>query len=259
MFLEAIGMAVLPGEVGALALWLVWSRGPFLRRLAIHWSVAVALLTSLLLGVVAATTEDRFFNDIVIDFLAVVGCLLPISSLAAQLPLWPLRTHLRWRLVRSNEGSSEIPQPLSIFDILAGTSVVAVSLGLIRLAPVPDSASLLWMELGVTLACVLGVSVFSLVPASLFVLRSQSGGQGVAALAGYTLAVAIGLIGLAAILSNGKIPEEAVFVFLIACFCFASALAAPLVILRSCGYRLVTGTKSTSSISDIRLEQTCSR
>jgi hypothetical protein len=240
MFVEAIGMAVLPGEVGALALWLVWGDGPFLPRLAIHWAVALGLLASLFVGVVAATAEDRFFNDIVREFLAIIACLLPISSLAAQLPLWPLRTHLRWRLERAAaEATAEKPQPLSILDILSGTAVVAVSLGLIRLAPVPEGATPFWGELAVTLLCILGVSLFSLLPASLFVMRFQSGGQGVAALAGYTMVVALGLLGLVAVLSNGGLPGEAVFVFLVSCFCFASTLAAPLVILRSCGHRLV--------------------
>src|SRR5262245_41135031 len=36
-------VGVVLGEIGAMACWLVWGPGSFLKRLAVHWAIGVAL------------------------------------------------------------------------------------------------------------------------------------------------------------------------------------------------------------------------
>jgi hypothetical protein len=138
LFFGPLIVGVLCGEVGAMACWLVWGEGSFLRRLAVHWGIGLAISLCLLCGFLLVFA----FTDYVWEFRRIFyaaagfGCVLPTASLSAQLPLWPSRTHFGWRVARTErDETSGNRQPLSIRDILTGTAVVAVSLGLVRLFP----------------------------------------------------------------------------------------------------------------------------
>src|SRR5689334_4629634 len=89
LFLMPAMIGVLCGELGALAYWLVWGEGPFLKRLAAHWAAALALGSTLLCGF------GRWKGDVWGDWASMAvdmiaeACILPAVSLAVQLPLWP--------------------------------------------------------------------------------------------------------------------------------------------------------------------------
>src|SRR5215218_7977956 len=79
--LGIIGCTIAQGNL--LAAWLVWSPGPFLRRLAIHWAIALGLYLVWRAGVALCSHRD-FFGRVA----ATVGLIVPLISLGAQFPLW---------------------------------------------------------------------------------------------------------------------------------------------------------------------------
>jgi hypothetical protein len=235
LFVAPIVIGILLGEMGAMASWLVWGEGSFLRRLAAHWSVGLALVLALLGGAAAAMANDWNSFFVIYEALSLV-CILPIISLAAQLPLWPLRTHFGWRVAATEQGSAaDKSQPLSILDILSGTSVVAFSLGLVRAMP---AAANVWQELAMAVLFVIGTSLILLLPGVLCILRMKQAGQGLVVYFGLTLVAAIGVISVLAALTSRLPSGEEVFAQLWGCCAFAATLAMPLFVLRACGYRL---------------------
>jgi hypothetical protein len=232
-----IVVGVLAGEFGAMALWFVWSAGPFLRRLAMHWGVGLLLLGSFLVGL-AAVIETRPLTEEMWRGAATVLCAVPAVSLGAQLPLWPLRTHLGWSVERLGPDLvARQPVALSISDILCGTAVVAVSLGLIRVAPEGNTG--FFMSIGVALVAVIAASMICLIPATVFVLRFKEGSLGVGLLAGFSLLPAFSLLMVGFVVGGRRPPGEAIFAILFGSLVFAATVAAPLWVMRACGYRLV--------------------
>jgi hypothetical protein len=160
-----------------------------------------------------------------------------LASLAAQLPLWPLRTHLGWRVERSSAlTTTEPPKSLSIGDILVGTSVTAVTLTLVRL--VPNGSPSLWAVAAIMAAVVCGISVIAAFPALLLTLRMRELPAGIALLALYALIVGFVLIAVFATAPGGGPPGEFVLGMFIAIYAFAATVISPLLVLRSHGYRL---------------------
>src|SRR4029079_9529568 len=78
--LGIIGCVIAQGNL--LAAWLVWSSGPFLRRLAIHWSIALGLYLVWRAGVALCIISELG------RVAATVGLIVPLVSLGAQFPLW---------------------------------------------------------------------------------------------------------------------------------------------------------------------------
>jgi hypothetical protein len=233
-------IGVVLGEIGAMACWLVWWEGPFLKRLAMHWLIAAALAISLAVGMVIFLVE--LFNDsgwklIVSEMFGVPACVLPVVSLGVQLPLWPHRIYFGWRVVlkQSAEVATGSP-PLSILDTLAGTGVVAVSLALIRAMPMPHS-EIVWIQMAGSALFSSIASFLLLVPAMFFVLRMSVPIFGIGLCFGYMLTLTV----LVMLSMLGRAPApEAVFAILWGSFAFMATLAAPLFVWRACGYRLVS-------------------
>jgi hypothetical protein len=239
LLLVPVSIGVLLGEIGALAGWLVWSNGPFLRRLAIHWAVAVGLAGCLAVGFIPVLPPFVPWDDL--WGFAAVAALIPIHSLAGQLPHWVLRTHLGWRLERTGAAAStEMRRPLSILDLLSGTAVVAVCLGLVRaaLAFLPHDESV-WMPLAIGLLAVVAASLIVLLPVVVFSLRPKDAGSGLLLLAGYAFLLVIGILTLFGGISGGGPPGEAVIAIIGSFFAFTFTLAVPFIVWRSAGYRLV--------------------
>jgi hypothetical protein len=230
-------LGVLPGQIGALASWLVWGQGRFLRRLAIHWASALALWLSAIMGCfVGASPPREAANGIIATI-----CLLPLVSLIVQAPLWPLRIYLGWKVERPDQLRSGREHALSIGDILAGTAVTALSLGLLRAWPHVDfGVNIPWTAFAIVGICILGASLFGLLPVLVVVLRCRKASTalaGYAALALFSLVVMIFAVG-----SRGVRVEEVlvvVVVMVVPVCSFAVTLAAPWLVYRAAGYRLV--------------------
>jgi hypothetical protein len=258
-------LGVFPAQVGALTLWLVFGSGPFLLRLAAHWGIAFGLFAAWALGCAAAMADGPTRE--LPEVLSAVVCSLPLVSLAAQLPLWPLRTHLGWRVELPNDekGSGVLggerlsnmekpcppktpgplaPDPLTIRDILVGTVVTAVAVAGLRIFPQIWGRGEYfwegyWMAWAIGAGVIALVSLLALLPAITMLLRIRdtAGASlawlGYVATAGFVTVVAIGLIARA-----GPPPE-----FIVGLICvftsFALTLGLPLWIVRAHGWRLV--------------------
>lgn len=237
-------VGVLCGEVGAMACWLVWAPGTFLRRLAVHWGLALGMGLCLFGGVLLASADIRIDwqqLQATLDDVASVGGVLPAVSLAVQIPLWPFRTHLGWRVARDDAAAGS-NQSLSILDIMVGTAIVAVSLGLIRfvsgsrLNGFQNYMMLQMMVSGLGLAL---VSFVMLIPAMMLVLRTRHFGAGVGIYFGAVLLSFGGLIGVPSIIYGPPAPAEGMFAVWWGSLVFAASVAAPLFVWRAYGYRLV--------------------
>ncbi len=240
LFFAPIVIGYFVGQIGAMALWLVWGDGPFLWRLAIHWAIGLALIASALVGLALATADMQHYPPFAIYELLSVVCILPIVSLAIQLLHWPLRTHFHWRLAPEMPMSQASKQSsLSILDIIVGTTVVALSLALIRLTPIPGAASYMWIRAAVTAVFFSALSLIVLLPAMIFVLRFNQLQLGLAAFGIYLAVCIFALIFVSAITVRSPPPSEAVFALIVGVASGAATSASPLLVWRSAGYRLV--------------------
>ena len=262
LFIGASAVGLFPAQVGALTLWLVWGPGSFLRRLAVHWLAALALFAAWALGIAVAIGGDGPARELPTIWGAVC-CALPLVSLAAQLPLWPLRTHLGWRVERCIDEASPDPrlgrslalpcppdatrQPLAIRDILTGTVVTAVALAGIRaVAALTDAQqaggqldSGYWLGWGLAVLVTAAVSLLGFLPALCLLLRGSEPAPRVGLWLAYVAVAALAIIVVVASIVGGG-PDVEPFVGL---FCllasFSLALVVPLLLARSHGWRLV--------------------
>jgi hypothetical protein len=262
LFVGASAVGLFPAQLGALTLWLVWGPGSFLRRLAVHWIAALALFAAWALGIAVAIGGDGPARELP-SIWGAVCCSLPIVSLAAQLPLWPLRTHLGWRVDRLREEASADPrldrslalpsppdatrQPLAIRDILTGTVVTAVALAGIRaVAALTDARQAggqvdpgFWLGWGLAVLIIAAVSLLGFLPALCLLLRGDEPAPRVALWLAYVAVVAlVTIVVVAGLVGAGPNAEPFVGLFCLLAS-FALALVVPLLLARSLGWRLV--------------------
>src|SRR5262245_42089846 len=96
-----------------------------------------------------------------------------------------------------------------------------------------------WIGVVVGLLIIAGRSLVSLLPAVIFVLRSKETVIALSLLFGYAFVVVIGAITITAVVVGSAPPAEALVMTLIWSGAFAATLAAPLLVMRATGYRLV--------------------
>lgn len=228
-----------------LAAWLAWSDGPFLRRLASHWSIAVGLYLIWLVGLILAVRDHE-----APQFAFTVALGVPLVSLAAQLPLWVARQWFGWRLVREQADQAPPSEPpLAIRDLMLATLVVAVAFALARLAPLWRNASDRWGAFAIACAVASAISSFALLPAGALLLRPRRFNRGLAWSCLYAAAWIALVWMIVAILQwyAVMLPPRALFVGLSSLmFTFAATLMLTAAIARGCGYRLTGGRKPVS-------------
>ena len=241
--LGIVGCVLAQGNL--LAAWLAWSDGLFLRRLATHWKIAAGLYLIWLVGFGLAVAGGRVPPIIA----ATVALGVPLVSIAAQFPLWVARQWFGWRLVREQAEAAPVEPPLAIRDLMVATLVVAVSLGLARLAPSPDAGEM-WPVWGFAFTFASVVSSIALLPAGALLLRMQPFSRGLAWSSLYAGAwIALPWIVAVAVWSYGlaMLPPVAVFVGLSSLMLtFAATIMLTGVIARNRGYRLAGGRKRLS-------------
>ena len=229
---------LLPLQAVGLTAWLVFGRTSFLRRLIVHWFIVGILLLFWEAG--PLMSGGPTFNSRSQDQMLLLLCRLPLISLGLQLPLWPLRLYARWRVEPSLEMDTK-EAPLSIRDIMLGTTLVALTLTAARLAKSISPGSSDWVVFGALVAGMAAFSLFSLVAVARAMLRSRSARQGYLIVALYTAAVytAVTVVGLQ--FARPRQDARQLLGFAITAASFASSLAVALHIVRACGYRLKIG------------------
>lgn len=241
---------LMTAQAGALPFWLVFGRESFLVRLVVFWAAAVGLFGCWGLGflVWCRLSPNNFHWPDPVHFFVLS---LPLAALAIQLPLWPLKLYFGWSLVREGDAeSAPSDRPLAIRDYLLGTAIVAISVGLARLAP-DRLESEFWLAWLIFAASIAGTSLVSIVPAMLLMLRGASGRRGAALMMVYALGAAgITAIVVAAInpffrrqLSSPRQWWELVGTLLVF-LAFAAGLSGAMLAMRALGYRLRFGSQN---------------
>jgi hypothetical protein len=228
-------------QFGLATMYLVWGTEPFHIRLVKHWGVALGLFGSWAIGFALAVADQ--VNEI-LQIWGVALCSLPLFSLASQLPLWPLRIYLGWRIERSGGAAHGTANALSIRDMILGTVVTAVTLAALRLVPgltgfaVPREPEI-WMVWAIWGLSIAGASTVALIPATFVCFRLQDGGTAAGMLGGIAVvAWVITLSILGAMGPGGGMPGEVPAGIALVYGSFTATLALPLFIIRSRGYRL---------------------
>ena len=114
IFFVATAVGVYAGELALLTLGLVFGPGAFLPRLAVHWVVALGLYVAWALGFAAAIASESVPAGGIPMVWRIALCGLPLVSLAAQLPLWPLRIYFGWRIEQADKSGARPATPLLI-------------------------------------------------------------------------------------------------------------------------------------------------
>ena len=228
-------VGVILAEGFVLAAWLVWGDGPFFQRLFIHWIAAAVLGVASFLGAVAV---EGFRDGDIRDMLEVIPFSLPLFSLAIQLPLWIARYYCGWRLVDSC-ADPVAAKPMGTRDLMLGTVIVAVSLALARLAEGMDDNSEGWLVWAILAPSVAGISLVSVLPVAVWLLRMQNPVIGLICIPLQTM-LAI-FVTITIIAMNERIRAQEVF-FIATIICgFAAALTAAALAARVAGFRLEIG------------------
>ncbi len=221
-------------QFAILSAWLVWSHRPLGQRLvlclcAAGWFFLLWWLSITLAGI---SGNGRFP--------LVVLLLIPAITVAVATPLALARSLFGWRIV--SRESVPVENPLGIQHLLAFTTLVAVSLALVRLAMriAAEESEGFWIGLAVATGIAALANTLLVVPLVWLTLRIRNATLG-AALAGILgLAAAIAFLTVA-LMSAGRPPAGiAVGIFCLSLsFVFTTATA--FWIARAAGYRLVIG------------------
>ena len=239
IFFVSVGVGVYAAELGLATLCLVCGPGPFWQRLLIHWSVAFGLYIVWAIGFGVAFASVAPPGGVPQVWGAVL-CGLPLVSLAAQLPLWPLRIYLGWRVEQPDHNpAAERTQSLSIRDLLAGTVVTSVSLAALRLMPEEfNRGAEFWLDWAIAFVSIMGISAISLLPAMVFLCRMRETAAGATAWFGYTGIMLIVTLVIISSLAGRSLPGEVFAAAAVIFYSFAGALSLPLFIARARGLRL---------------------
>jgi hypothetical protein len=225
----------------ALAAWLAWSEGAFLRRLFVHWGIAAGLCSIWLAALaIFVKPQDAIFVQ------SSIVLAVPLVSLAAQSPLWLARQLFGWRLVRESDGGGIAPDPkLTIRDLLLAMLVVGGALGLGRLLPQIQQNGMFWIIF--CAACVLTavISSIGMLPAGAILMRQRPLSRALA-YSGVYAGSLIGLLWLIVIITYFTAPQqlEPYFVYLrmtSLMLGYGATLILAGVAARAPGYQLVWG------------------
>jgi hypothetical protein len=241
-----------------LAAWLAWGKGPFLRRLGIHWIIAGGLYLIWLGGLfltslVGHTISRGPTNASEAAMTTALG--VGLVSIAAQLPLWIVRQWFGWRLIKEDADQTQpIEPPLAIRDLMLATIIVATSLALARLAPGPQKQRELWTMWTVFFTAASVISTISLLPAGAILLRGETfrrrlpwGGVYAAALIALPWIIVLDVWWY----GTAPVPPRPLLVGLSSLmFTFAATLMLTARILRDRGYYLVWGRRRPSRVVD---------
>jgi hypothetical protein len=236
LLLAIVGCVLAQGCL--LAAWLAWSEQPFRQRLIWHWIVAAILYLVWAAGL--ALGQPRHFAQSSI----MVGLLVPLVSIGAQLPLWIARQTFGWRLIRGDANNDTGPAPLAIRDLMLATALIAVALALARSAPSPDAKPI--GPFGVIIALVASaISTITLLPASVLLRPAHPFPRGIR-LAYLYAAFWIGLPWMIVFVAwhRGLFPAPPLPVLIgLSCLIlsFASTVVLAAATARAHGYRLLSG------------------
>jgi len=237
--LGMLGCTLAQGNL--LAVWLVWSSRPFVRRLARHWAAAGGLYLCWLAGL--SLSGHREFSGLFMT----VAILVPAISLGAQLPHWIVRHYFGWRLVHADaEAAGERDAPLTIRDLFMATVVVAATFAIARqLRWIQPKNEGYWVLVAIVMTIAGFISTIALLPAGALLFKVKDFERGLKWSAIYVaafLCLEWGIVGILWWYAPQFLLPYQLYVGLSSLMlCFAAALIVVAWAARADGYRLVSG------------------
>jgi len=232
---------IIGAQAAVLSVWLVWSTGPFLWRLLIHWGIAGVCCWAWIAGLatVARGTE-------LIDGHCALALAVALVSAAVQAPLWLMRQIFAWRLVRAGSCEEAVPEKAStVGNLMLAMTIAAVAAALARLVPINAPPSDVATEWSIGMGMAAAASALSILPISAALLWQRNIGWGIALSLLYTALAVLVLCMIVLAVNHTIMPYiddlvvgSTVFVSL-GTMLILSAIAA-----RGLGYRLVLGRAS---------------
>ena len=246
ILLFAVGLGVLAGQIGGLSLVLVWGNGPFRARLALACTVGCWLFGCWHVGMRVAF-DDSIVREFALFRARQMLAGLPLVSLAVQLPHWTLRTYFGWRF-DPPEQSSRAPRrvPLSIRDVLLGTTVVGLTLCAAQFVA-RDRSEIspdVWGQWAIAVSVVAALSLVFLVP--LVLLRAMHAGWtvGFILLAPLMSLLLLTVVNRATNVLGGNPDFDELSLPYLACVSCLATCSAPMWMARAARYRLKIGRAS---------------
>lgn len=244
--LLAMGMGLIGGQIGALSGVLVWINRPFLYRLMMLWLLGLALYGCWFLGLLTQISSRLWFRDMMLEVARAILASLPLISLSIQMPQWIVRLYFGWRIVNSNSVAADQPrQPLSIRDILIGTTVAALTVTAIRIS-LTDSAEMttgFWVAWAIAVVVLCIVSTAVNLPMLFLILRGHHPAWAISYIVlGSPVIVGTLIAGIAFLEPGPGGPDSAiVLIFLLMGTTCVATTSAPMWLARVAGYRLKIG------------------
>lgn len=243
---SATWMGVLLGQFALVSIWGVLAPQPLLIRIGITLTQGGVLAAAFGLGICLTSVNRGPPPEEMIGAMFGSALLLPLIVASAQVPLWIARLFFGWQVSHVRLlGSLSRPSQFSLANMMMATALIACLLGLNQpaawLLRAPPQE--FWLYAGLSSLSTMLLSLLITPPAVYALLRHHSLGQGCGAIMLYALVFASGFCVVIGMIARGM-PTEAV----VGIFGFITGLALtvtlPLVVLRSYGYRLVTGNPS---------------
>jgi hypothetical protein len=247
----AVGLAYLISVLGSigtqaavLTILLVFAAWPIWLRLAWHWMLALAALSTWCIGFAIAEADWVFArSNFPQDELLVLLTGLPLVSLACQAPMWLFRLYFGWRIERPGDPWTGARRRLAISDFVVGTILVAVTMAIVRLgkpAGTEETDYFFGWSIGFAAAALISLAcVMPIVYLTLGVRRAAWGAVGVAGMIAGAIAVSSTALMTLTRYTSGPSDREILLMMSSLAVSSAGLLAATLWIARASGYRLV--------------------
>ena len=236
--LGGLGTGILAAELALHSIWTVFGRWQIVWRGLASVTVAMLLVMCFFGPLVFGMSDigrEFFWREIVKTILC-----LPILLLCIQTPMWILHSGWGWQIrhVTSEPTSGESSQ-LSIGGLLLATAVIAAAIACVRLAA-PQSRTIpaALIPLAFAGGCAVVLSLTTVVPALFATLKTRRFGMAMCIQLISSGTVLLILVTTLSLLGQAW-PDPEDWCDLVAGFAGnQTTLLAPLLVLRSQGYRL---------------------
>ncbi len=249
----AVVSGLVVGQLNLISVWAAMATGALVARLP--WALLLTMLMYYTL-VLGAMTHDDIKGS---EFKFLLGVLL-LAQLCAQAPLWIGAKWFGWRLVAKDAefDAAGTGKQFSILQLMIGTSLLAMVFGLGRIVLPAQALALTRVDLDWE-ACVIlaAMTVFNLqfvVPCVWGAFRPFASMRRLIAIwtVIVTAATIVQFLILCALIGAPDQPLISCWAFLVMNFTQCATVAGTLLLLRSCGFRLIrVGMPNRAESADI--------
>jgi hypothetical protein len=229
-------------QLGLLSIWATLGPRPWRVRLPTTLIMGMGLYGALLVGMMASWEPPTHAVREMVQSLLFV----PLVFLAAQLPLWILRFAIGCRIVLDDADEADRPtesRQFGVQHLLVATALVAIALGLASTALASEierrGAASAWIELVISCVVCSLWSAFTTLPCLWAAFTTRDKGPAAVAMGGYTLIMALFVIGVIGTITHMPDSGEVVAAFVFLNGALVAVMLGVLHVARACGYVFV--------------------